>query len=470
MSYCVNFITQKQVSPDQIFQKLADNGEKIMVISDEFPCVKFGVIDESLRGIEVNKEDDGYEIRICTCSSRADYSLFIKTVVIMQELTGELGYTENEERIESPHEMFNEEWLENEFYSAYRLLRILVKHADSAIVMQGMFESFCVGPKMLIDNDISLYLSSDDDKDKWERLICYLTIIQWKLADLKSTHSQLALCDSKGDKHAMSIIYIKDNQVLDFDYISYAPLMGFVNLDTDDFLVIRFKDLHKAIKITEYKTSFSKFDEYQLIVCPKENSSRIISMEEINEIIATAKRYELKEISIGDNFPGDDYDEHQNTFIFTWDAENSDITLDEYVESIQNFHIGHFERKIYEWKEAKMGDKFYVVKVGDGKLGIVMAGVLGSHPYISPDWNGRGRKPYKVELKPSLMLNPDNVPMLSTEVLEENIPDFMWRGGYSGRLLENRQAKVLEKLYATYLKSLEGLDDGINISFRETMK
>lgn len=467
MSYSVKFITQEKVAPTEIFSKIVETGEKIMVISDEFPCIKFGVIELSLRGIEINQEENGYEVRICACSSLVDYYLFVKTVVVLKELTNVLGCTVEDEYIDNPYTKFNEGWIEREMVAGWNAVRALIKFSGRPVIMQGMFESFCVGPKMLNNENISLYPPYEDDKEKWERLTTYLTIIQWGLSDMKSTRSSLAINDNEGNPLGISMIYIENNQVQKFDYISFAQLMGFLNVDTEELLLIRFEDLRKVVHLTEYDTSFSSFDECQLRICPDRNSEGIISMEEINNIIATAQRYKLDEVVSYPKEPGSGYDECQKTFIFIWNPDRAEITLEDYINDMQDFYIGHFERKIHEWKEAKMDDRFYVVKVGDGNIGIVMAGVLGSHPYVASDWSGKGKKPYVVELNPSFMINPETASMLTTKMLEEAIPNFMWRGGYSGRVLDKVQAETLEEVFSAYLETIQGNDDGVNICIKE---
>ena len=62
MSVCVRIRTGKEITPDRIFDELVHQGEKIMVTEDEYPNLKFGNFYESTRGIEVNKEDNGYNV------------------------------------------------------------------------------------------------------------------------------------------------------------------------------------------------------------------------------------------------------------------------------------------------------------------------------------------------------------------------------------------------------------------------
>lgn len=107
MSVCVTIRTKKVVQPNVYLKSLADKGEQIVVTSNEYPSVKFGNHQKAIRGIEVNKEDNGLEVRVCSFSSTADYQLFAKTVDVLMEITGDKAYLENneEEEITAPFEI-----------------------------------------------------------------------------------------------------------------------------------------------------------------------------------------------------------------------------------------------------------------------------------------------------------------------------------------------------------------------------
>lgn len=96
MSVCVTIRTKNILAPDVILQHLAEQGEKIVVTSNEYPSVKFGTHYEAIRGIEVNKEENGLEVRVCSFSSKADYQLFAKTVDALMKLTKSKAYLEDE--------------------------------------------------------------------------------------------------------------------------------------------------------------------------------------------------------------------------------------------------------------------------------------------------------------------------------------------------------------------------------------
>ena len=50
------------------------------------------------------------------------------------------------------------------------------------------------------------------------------------------------------------------------------------------------------------------------------------------------------------------------------------------------------------------------------------------------------------------MIHPDRCPLLTSEVLAAEIPDFEWSGGHSGRILTDEQGYKLDELLSKYLK------------------
>lgn len=137
------------------------------------------------------------------------------------------------------------------------------------------------------------------------------------------------------------------------------------------------------------------------------------------------------------------------------------MKLDVHNDSIKNMFIEEFNWSVWDYKEAKCGDRFFLVRCGEGNTGIVMSGVFDSHPYQAGDWSGRGRTTYYMDMKPSLILNPDAAPMITTEQLQKAIPSFDWAGGHSGRLLPKEDAKILESLWQQFIETNKEQADGI---------
>ena len=146
--------------------------------------------------------------------------------------------------------------------------------------------------------------------------------------------------------------------------------------------------------------------------------------------------------------------------------------MQDHVDGIQMIHTGYFNWSVYEWERAKMGDRFYMIRVGEGNTGVVMSGIFTSQPYASQDWNPNrnSRKIYYMDMKPNFIVNPEAQAIITTEQLQDAIPDFEWRKGHSGQLLSSEQAKKLEELFADYIQKMLDVDDETNVAMTQVSR
>ena len=69
------------------------------------------------------------------------------------------------------------------------------------------------------------------------------------------------------------------------------------------------------------------------------------------------------------------------------------ITVDEAKSIIERHFDGAQAKAAY-----KYGDKFYMIRTGEGKNGVVMRGTIIGTPYPDEDWSGKGRKVYYIRM------------------------------------------------------------------------
>lgn len=147
------------------------------------------------------------------------------------------------------------------------------------------------------------------------------------------------------------------------------------------------------------------------------------------------------------------------TFILMWNPAISSYTMERFEDDLKEMADGwvldDFDWSVWEWEKARVGDKFYMIRVGEGKTGVVMSGEFTSEPYVSEDWAGKGRKVYYMQMDVQTMIHPNYSPLLTTEELTKMIPEFEWSKGHSGQLLDSKNAKILDKLWNEYLKKYD---------------
>ena len=263
MSYCVDIRTEKRVEPQSIFATLANLNQEIEVVSDSFPTLRFGTVKYALRGVEISEEDYGYEVRICSMASMADYQLFPFAVLVMKELTGGEVYSEDDpdKSIKEPKKRFGLKWRRMQTEASWNITCALIRDMNEKIIFNGLFAPFAIGPNMLKCFEVDL--DNPTGGQGYKRLEYDLFKKQWLLRDLIPANNSLAIRDPENENHllTLSAIQIKDGDVQDFGYISVADLFGFINSDTGEVVIIKFDDLLKVMT----SDKFMQIDESQLV-------------------------------------------------------------------------------------------------------------------------------------------------------------------------------------------------------------
>lgn len=147
------------------------------------------------------------------------------------------------------------------------------------------------------------------------------------------------------------------------------------------------------------------------------------------------------------------------TFILFWNPAISSYKLDDFQRELEEMTDGYnnMNWSIWEHEKAHAGDRFFMVRCGEGKTGICMSGYFTTDPYEGEDWSGRGRKTYYMDLEPDVMIHPEYLPVLTTIELMNEIQTFDWTGGHSGRLLDEKSAEKLESLWKAFTERNEDI-------------
>lgn len=141
-----------------------------------------------------------------------------------------------------------------------------------------------------------------------------------------------------------------------------------------------------------------------------------------------------------------------NTIILFWNPAISSYKLEHFQAEMEYIEFADMNWSVWEHEKAHTGDRFFMVRCGEGKTGICMSGYFISEPYRGEDWSGRGRVTFYMDMAADTMIHPDYLPILSTDKLMSAIPGFDWTGGHSGRLLDADKAERLETLWSDFLK------------------
>lgn len=153
------------------------------------------------------------------------------------------------------------------------------------------------------------------------------------------------------------------------------------------------------------------------------------------------------------------------TVILMWNPAFSSYKMDQFLDELHWLHDGFYNDynwSIWDYEHAQKGDRYFMIRVGQGNTGIVQAGYLSSEPYKDQDWSGKGREIYYMDLAPEYYVNSDKFPFISVDELMQKLPGFDWTGGHAGRILPPELAEKLEQLWAEYILQNKDSIDGVN--------
>ena len=98
-----------------------------------------------------------------------------------------------------------------------------------------------------------------------------------------------------------------------------------------------------------------------------------------------------------------------------------------------------------------MGDRFFMVRVGEGNTGIFAAGRFTTDPAQGEDWSGKGREVYYMRMDFEAVFHPERTEIISTEELERELPNIDWHKGHSGEMVDNETADRLELMWRDHI-------------------
>lgn len=143
----------------------------------------------------------------------------------------------------------------------------------------------------------------------------------------------------------------------------------------------------------------------------------------------------------------------QQTFVMRWNPEISSHKVVDFEYAMKDFFDDgfYYDWSIFDYDKVHVGDRFFMLKVGNGNTGIVMSGIIVGLPYKDEDWSGTGRDVRYVRMNPDCMIHPDKSKMVTTQALDNALPGVNWNEGHSGVLLDNSQARKFDELWQNYM-------------------
>ena len=93
--------------------------------------------------------------------------------------------------------------------------------------------------------------------------------------------------------------------------------------------------------------------------------------------------------------------------ILRWNPEISSYRMESFkkaVDEARNTQSYMLNWSVWEHEKVHCGDRFFMLRVGKGKTGVVMSGKIVSDPYHDEDWSGKERMTYYVNIQPDFLI------------------------------------------------------------------
>lgn len=137
-------------------------------------------------------------------------------------------------------------------------------------------------------------------------------------------------------------------------------------------------------------------------------------------------------------------------YLFGWNpAKFKWENLDDDIAKLQSGHKLEEDWSCASHKTIKPGDRAYIVRVGQEPKGIFASGIISSEPFLALR---KGRTYYRVAITLDVLLNSDNQPILSLDILKTgNLAAQTWTPQASGISIRPELVDELEGVWQDFL-------------------
>ena len=139
------------------------------------------------------------------------------------------------------------------------------------------------------------------------------------------------------------------------------------------------------------------------------------------------------------------------TYILFWNPDISDLSFRAYSREYLRNVGSVMTWELREFEHVEPGDRVFWLRCGEGNTGILMVGTIYESPFQEAHWKNPGETTSYAPFLVEFAVDPEEVPIITTEMLQKEMPDFEWNGGHSGRLLSPEYADKLEMMWAKYV-------------------
>lgn len=420
-------------------------GNESCTFGDSLNCIQY---------VAVVKGHEAYSVEIGNFATDADLKRFANISKLVLQLTrGELIYEVDQKMMGLIRDDIYE-WIDSQMEDTIRSACREIMNTGKPVYFPTPTMPIVFGPFLAEAWDIDL-LNPGLSEYRW--MLTKLARNRESLYKMNPVNRTEVFVDPiEGGSFSgcsFSEITLRNRKVEPFDYIPASDFLSFCDEDAGESFMVPAESLFRFFSPDD----FSFVDDAHWVV------KKSFSAAQFREYSSRARAYAVPSMDYNPLLPGHGYDAEQKTCVLMWNPEISSVKKDRHRNSIPRIFTDDFDWSVAEYEKFTMGDRFVMICCGGESRGLVMSGILSSHPRLGPNWRGSGRPVRYMDLSPNFIADPNAAPIITTEELQAAIPSFNWSGGHSGRLLTDEQARRLEKLLSAYLCSIYSKVDGITL-------
>lgn len=142
-----------------------------------------------------------------------------------------------------------------------------------------------------------------------------------------------------------------------------------------------------------------------------------------------------------------------NTFLFAWNPKKWNwTTLEQNIDQIEQTGRTTEKWSVVSHKKIKVGDRAFLMKLGEEPKGIMAAGFAATAPFLSKHWNGEDKLVHRVLIDFEVILNPKLDPLLGIDILNNgNLAKVNWTPQSSGIEINPEVTDELEAIWFNFL-------------------
>ena len=514
----VQFRCDSRIDPDSLFDSVSDEMETNLSVrslspdspeEDEenpegTPRESHSLVfpaDTGLRGVFVSADSTRVTLSTAPPAASGDYELMSHLAQRLREITGSEWEFPDKDHEDNPYlhtpggyGLFSEEWVFQCLMTDYiRFIRTMME-GDPYSVYDCFHFPVAFGPRLFAA--YRLYPPAPPSltgAKAYTRLMADIARNHTELADAPRTmlgrcmmrrfsdpvereameHNEFTEEDARrileeirgeggnspdSAMFTMSAIAVNESESIEPPrLIIYGDYVSFIDTSSQEQLAtVPFSRLDALTEELEG----SYIDEFQFVL------DKPLDVSQIAGMLASAPRVTPPSPFLNLIYPGMGTPVEQDSHVLFWRPGKGSITIAEFRRNLPTMQTYLLRWEVAPDSKVKMGDRFYIVCVSPRMpRGIVMSGIFSSNPYSSEDG-------WVADLRPNFMMDPRNPALLTSDLLNDALPELDWTGKGLRTLvttLSEEGSQTLEELWAPELAhaqasytEAEGRDRSVN--------